>query len=996
MADRYELVEVIGTGGTSTVHAALDRVTGARVAVKLLVTGPINIPGRVRREVAALRLLQLPGVVTLLDEGVHDGTHFLVMDVVDGTPFPGDAAPADWEGLAPIVVAFVETLARIHAAGVIHRDLKPGNVLVGADRRVTVLDFGLSRGPALGGGLTTVGTIVGTPEYLAPEQLLGGEADVRSDLYAVGVMLYELFAGRLPHVASDFQELAERKRSMMPVPLLRVAPSTPRNVALVVDRLLSIDPADRPRSAGETLDGLFGHMSVACVERELPRLGGGSTVAAILAAVDRRQSMDVVGPHGSGRTRLLVDLSGILQARGAAVRWVPPGRSPYTSLAALLGGFDGLDDAGVDDAPTMIRGRVVQFLRSGDVLLVDDAERVDRWSAEILDSARSEGSIVRAISREVEDAVRLRALTEEELRPLFAGPDRIFHLREDGARELWRRTGGLPARVATEIAAWVRAGLAHYLDDQLVVRRGILDRLRGGLPVGDPQSLHPGIAAPIAPELDELLAWVALAWPSSSPAVLARAMARPRWRLDPELSALEEAGVVLRTDDGRVQPLMVPRSLQAWSLEQRRNAHRGLSSALPSGTPDRIRHLAAAGEPHEIVEEALLVAPVLTREGRTSDAIVLLEQALAAARVMEDRRGEEAVLIDLAKACLPSADPADTNRALYALERMQDAGPLLRSVAELLRAGAAAGRGDAEAALRDLDAIPPFEDQELEGWRQAKRVTAAQRLSIEREAAVLAEIDSWARAVNSDRMCASVDGWKALHCYRLKKFDEAADLHLSVCDRGERALGRWSSYYNAALALLEAGRLGEAQAAVEGATRIAAACRSPNVEAHAEMLLRAIRYRRAGPMELDPELVEAVEALGNPVVDSQFFHGEAAIAWRLGDLASARAFASRARAAAEQVCAAEAEILARALELLAGLQPGDEAIDRLVRDAELYPDWQIAVQALGMVAEAVPERAPSLRALARQRLQGVKIDPKLRGEVLTIREILEGVSNLSD
>ena len=102
---------------------------------------------------------------------------FLVMDLVPGRPFPGSATPATWDQLAGRVIALLEILARVHAAGVVHRDLKPSNVIVGDDGRVTVLDFGVSWGPALGEAMTNAGTVVGTPEYLAPEQFMGAEGD---------------------------------------------------------------------------------------------------------------------------------------------------------------------------------------------------------------------------------------------------------------------------------------------------------------------------------------------------------------------------------------------------------------------------------------------------------------------------------------------------------------------------------------------------------------------------------------------------------------------------------------------------------------------------------------------------------------------------------------------------------------------------------------------------------------------------------------------------
>src|SRR5579883_739740 len=131
IAGRYVLERLLGRGGQAEVWSAADRITGSRVAVKLLGEGAS--PARARREIATLRLLRLPGVVRLLDEGVDDERGFVVMELVLGAPFPGVATPCTWAELGPPTLRLLETLARVHACGVVHRDLKPANVLVTAD-----------------------------------------------------------------------------------------------------------------------------------------------------------------------------------------------------------------------------------------------------------------------------------------------------------------------------------------------------------------------------------------------------------------------------------------------------------------------------------------------------------------------------------------------------------------------------------------------------------------------------------------------------------------------------------------------------------------------------------------------------------------------------------------------------------------------------------------------------------------------------------------------
>jgi tetratricopeptide (TPR) repeat protein len=265
VAERYRLAAYLGKGGHGEVWEAEDRLTGARVAVKLLHGGFGTEPSRVRREIAMLRFLRLPGVVRLLDEGLEETGPFLVMELVRGSPFPGSvmALPGAWADLREMTLAVLETLSQIHAAGVIHRDLKPENLLVDAGGRVTVLDFGLSLGALLSEDSDERGYVVGTPRYLAPEQIRGDPLLPQTDLYALGVLLYEVLSGLPPHPVDDFSGLIAARISDRPVPLQEVAPHVPEAIAAVIDRMLEIEVENRPRSAPEVLGLLHGHAPVA-------------------------------------------------------------------------------------------------------------------------------------------------------------------------------------------------------------------------------------------------------------------------------------------------------------------------------------------------------------------------------------------------------------------------------------------------------------------------------------------------------------------------------------------------------------------------------------------------------------------------------------------------------------------------------------------------------------------------------------------------------------
>lgn len=256
VAGRYTLAERIGAGAQGEVWTAHDRLLGERVALKWL--GPVErASARARREIAVLRMLRVPGVVQLVDEGVEGGRAFVVMEHVGGAPFPGAATehgPAAWDAIERTVLALLETIGRVHAAGVIHRDLKPANVLVRPDGQPIVLDFGISCWSADG----VAAEAAGTPAYMAPEQIDGRTVDARADLYAVGAMLYEALSGEIPHRHADLTAMLRARRSEAAEPLATPAPGVPPHVAAAVDRMLAVRAEDRFRTAAGLIAALRG------------------------------------------------------------------------------------------------------------------------------------------------------------------------------------------------------------------------------------------------------------------------------------------------------------------------------------------------------------------------------------------------------------------------------------------------------------------------------------------------------------------------------------------------------------------------------------------------------------------------------------------------------------------------------------------------------------------------------------------------------------------
>ena len=725
IAGRYRVGDQLGQGGGGSVYRVHDELRGRDVALKLLHGISLRDHTRVRREIAALRLLRLPGVVRLLDQGRHDGTPFLVTELVDGAPFPGPSRDS-WGSLAETTVALLETLARVHAAGILHRDLKPANVLVDAQGRPTVLDFGLSAGPALGRRVTATGVAVGTPAWFAPEQWKGRRADPRTDLYAVGLMVYASLTGSLPHSGGGYDELVIGRTTQTPESLGRLAPDTPPEVVATVDALLALDPEERPPSASAVLAMLRGARSAAVRVQPLPRLGGLGPVDAVLTALDRGRSVRVGGAPGCGASRLLNDVAATLREAGRLVRRAGRGERALASVRGLFED-DLVDlDGGLDAVLDQVADRLAARLAAGLVVLVDEPSALDPWSRALLERCWEQGGVVEATRDSAAD-VELGPLDEEALQALFVGPEPIFHLRSDPARELFLRTDGVPARVDAEVRAWVRAGLASWRDGRIDVTRGAVDRLRAGLRVGGGVGVSSRVSvAGLSDHLRDLLAWLHLAWPHANAPRLAALVGGPAWQLEADLREGERLGALRRRTDGLYEPLVADEVLQAWSPDRRAAAHAAIAGHLPADSLDRLFHLAAAGAAHELAAAAIGVVSRSEAEGRLGDALAALTEALASAREVGELEAEVQLLEARTRVALASGSAPELQRGLYELGRASpEVVPGLQRLELLLRGAIAANEGDHGGALELVRSIDPFDDPRTERWRQAVRARAA-------------------------------------------------------------------------------------------------------------------------------------------------------------------------------------------------------------------------------------------------------------------------------
>jgi serine/threonine protein kinase len=247
---RYRIERSLGHGGMATVHLARDEELGREVAIKRLseaLSGDEIFRERFMREARTAAGLSHPNIVGVFDVGEEDGVPYIVMECVDGRTLAEllvESGPLDPDRAVDLILQACAGLEHAHAAGLVHRDIKPQNLLVRDDDTLKIVDFGIAR-PVDGTQLTLAGTILGTAAYLAPEQALGERVTAAADLYSLGAVTYELLSGRPPYEFESLAELPVKQREGPPPPIEGVS----QELQDVVRRCLAPDPADRPGSA---------------------------------------------------------------------------------------------------------------------------------------------------------------------------------------------------------------------------------------------------------------------------------------------------------------------------------------------------------------------------------------------------------------------------------------------------------------------------------------------------------------------------------------------------------------------------------------------------------------------------------------------------------------------------------------------------------------------------------------------------------------------------
>ena len=319
IAGRYRLEGRLGSGGMSTVQLGLDERLERKVAVKLLAEHLADDPAFVSRfkheALAAARLVH-PNIVQVFDSGLDEGSHrhFIVMEYVEGSSCAEllrDRGRLPVAEVAKIAADAAEGLDYAHRNGVIHRDVKPGNLLVSDSGLVKLADFGIAKATEQS-SVTQVGSVLGTAAYLAPEQARGEESDPRCDIYALGVVAYQLTAGRLPYEATSLSELALKQQQEHPPSLVELDPTIPAWFSDAVDSALALDPAARPQEAAQLAAILRG-------ESAAPRTSATRVLTGVGAAPAEPKT-SIVEPRSPRPPQAAKQPTGSIQAAPSEVQ----------------------------------------------------------------------------------------------------------------------------------------------------------------------------------------------------------------------------------------------------------------------------------------------------------------------------------------------------------------------------------------------------------------------------------------------------------------------------------------------------------------------------------------------------------------------------------------------------------------------------------------------------------------------------------------------------
>ena len=984
IASRYTLVEQLGQGGFGVVWKARDAHFDRDVAIKFI-DNQGGDTTKQWREASMLRRLGLATGARLLDEGVHTGWPFIVMELIEGDPFPGPLPEDEDERMALKCArarALLSELARLHAAGLVHSDLKPNNALIERKSgRLVLLDFGLSR--ILGHESSTKQSQrEGTPVYMSPEQLRAQRGLPASDLYAVGVILFELFAGKPPHDASSVTALM-RERLMQEAPsLAEHAPETPESFVTLVSALLEREPGLRPASAAHALELVASEKP----SRELLPIHALLELEEVIARLEAGESLDLGGITGADGRRVLSMLQRAWESSGGSWRLITPdGDAPLSALIHTFS-LEVPEDASLEEVKALASNALEGAAKSGALLVCEDIDGLDLWSAHQLEQARQQLRILRTVAGPGDFTIK--PISPAALETIFHGPEAGYRLRSDAAHELYLRTGGLPDAVERELAGWEERGLAWRTEQGWTCDREGLDWLaRHGQP------LAPGSARSEPTEFvfRDLLARLALVRQRIALEELILLMGQPRWQVEALLEELERRHIIARAR-GEITALV-----RLGSDELTRARAELLVDRLPRQSRTRVRVLLEHPEitTVSLVDDVILVANKLDEDGFSHQALTLLEEASITSRQSQREEDLVALLKAMTRIALASPSVSQIERLLRSIQSAElDNHPTIKRLEELAELARESCRKPDSEVITALEELGEQEDPILELRRRMYMVRAGLWSQDERLGKIIDDADAWAKNLpDIPEARATSAGWLGQLAYTSGDYERSSQLHAFAADNKRRRSARIASQLGRVWALLDGDRGAEAADVVQEVAREARACRHHVYELQALQLERWVAYRNGALPETDDDLLDAIGLMGNIEFEARTFIIEAAVCWRRGDFTIALDYATRGADCWVMSGMTAGATLCQALAMAIRARMGESI------EAEEHTKWcerarevrapLLALQALGLLASVAPlERAH--RDWMQEAAQKIDAPGRAkRREIISVDEALE-------
>jgi eukaryotic-like serine/threonine-protein kinase len=494
LASRYEILERLGGGGMGTVYKAHDREVDRVVALKVIraeLAGDSNILARFKQELILARKITHKNVIRIFDLGRASGTRFITMEYVEGEDLRSlvkkEGRPAP-QVAVEIMQQVCNALEAAHAEGIVHRDLKPQNIMVDAQRKVYVMDFGIAR--SVGSeGMTMTGELVGTPDYMSPEQVRGEHVDCRSDIFSLGIIFYELLSGKMPYRGETVQKAMYKRTVERAAPVVTEEPSVPSFLSEVVAKCLEIDVTKRYQTIAELSKDLDAWRTGAAdqtssvLQRRLRRvlsnravlvgaavllaLGAGTVLIRRFAPTTPTKSTQPAKPamalavipfrNASGDPKLdwlgssLGEMLGADVGQSGALRTVAAARVSQVYNDLRIQPDTNLDSATVDRLADFTNADLViygQYAKFGDQFRID-ATLLDRKNARqsaLKVEAGTESEILKSVdqlAKQVRDSLALSSSAIAELQTTAFKPSSqsLAALRDYDQGQKFQRTG---------------------------------------------------------------------------------------------------------------------------------------------------------------------------------------------------------------------------------------------------------------------------------------------------------------------------------------------------------------------------------------------------------------------------------------------------------------------------------------------------------------------------------------------------------------------------